>query len=74
MPGNLSDSQIRAHLASLLERLPEIDVTDTLPVLTASGDDLPTLSNRWGFTFRNKPIEDKKLPAKRPGKPGLQGV
>ena len=64
MTEDLSTIKTRAHLASLLERLPEIDVTDTYPAVKASSeDDSPTLSNRWGFTFRNKPIEDKPASA-----------
>ena len=67
-----SETRTRAHLASLLERLPDIDVTDTYPAVNAaSEDDSPTHSNRWGFTFRNKPAEDKPAQAK---KAGLQGV
>ena len=72
MTEDLSTIRTRAHLASLLERLPDIDVTDSFPVVNAaSEDDSPTHSNRWGFTFRNKPIEEK--PAST-GKAGLQGA
>jgi hypothetical protein len=71
MTGDLSESLTRAHIASLLERLPEIDVTGTLPAKAEPGEDSPTLSNRWGFTFRNKPAEEKPAAA---SKPGLQGA
>ena len=71
MTGDFSEARTRAHLASLLERLPDIDVTDSFPKVNASEDVSPTLSNRWGFTFRNKPIEDKTVST---GKAGLQGA
>jgi len=64
---------IRAQMANLLDRLPDIDLAtyDEEPASSAADPvDEPKSNNRWGFTFRRKTEDEPK-----PGNvAGLQGA